>query len=151
MHVLIVTTFNDSLMRAKLLPLLRTKLVDRVTVVSRRDGPALPGVSYVVARDDGRVARRTLSLAATALQTAARVRPDLVMAYNILPFGVVALLTARFARVPLGLNIIGGPVEFEGGGIGNDDNRFLARRKKPSHLLERALLAIVRRADFVTT
>lgn len=142
---------NNSLMRAKLVPLLRTGLVDRITVVARRAGPALPGVRYVVAPERGGALRRTSSLLYTLLRTSRQDRPDIVMAYNLIPFGIMGLISARIARVPFGMNIIGGAAEIVGGGFEVDSNRLLARLKRPSRVLERLMSWFVKRADFVTT
>ena len=74
MRLLIIMNLNDSLMRAKLVPLLRSGPVERITVVARRAGPDVPYVHYVVAADRGGALRRTLILLGTAIHAAAQAR-----------------------------------------------------------------------------
>ena len=150
MRLLVVTGLNRSLARAKLVPLLRTAWVRDVTWASTGSDPEVPGVEFVPLTRTGSAPYRTAALLLAVLRTAVRRKPDLVMAYNIIPFGIAAYLVSRLLRIPLGLNVIGGPVEIEGGGY-QTENRVLSRLQRPSMRLERLLIRLLQAADFVTT
>lgn len=50
----------------------------------------------------------------------------------------------------MAINVIGGPLEIEGGGY-QTDNRVLLKLSQPNHFIERMLILILKSAYFVTT
>jgi glycosyltransferase involved in cell wall biosynthesis len=150
MKLFVITDLNRSLMRAKLLPLIHSDWVEEIVWLSRRHGPEWSKVRYVTSADSGSLVKRSWDMLLAAIRQVRSSRPDLVMAYNIVPFGLIACLISRWFRIPLALNIIGGSLEIEGGGY-QIENRILSRLKGPSPKVERALVHVLKLADFVTT
>jgi glycosyltransferase involved in cell wall biosynthesis len=148
--ILIVADLNRSLTGAKVAPLVGAQAVRSVTWVGPRPGPELPGVRYLALPRGGGALRRTGTLCFSLFRIASRCRPTLIMAYNLVPYGIVAYGVSWLFSVPCALNVIGGPLEIDGGGY-RTENRVLSRLRRPSRLLESALLSLLRRARFVTT
>jgi glycosyltransferase involved in cell wall biosynthesis len=66
-----------------------------------------------------------------AIQVAAREKPDIVMAYSFFPPGFFALFAARAAGAASVVQLAGGPIEIESGGLVTDDPlypEFLRKR-----------------------
>jgi glycosyltransferase involved in cell wall biosynthesis len=150
MRILILGALNPNLMRAKLEPLIACTWVERVLWVGREAGPPLPKVAYRVAADDPRAPVRSLRFLGMALAAAWRERPDLILAYNLVPFGLFAWVCARLTRRPYAVAVIGGPREVARGGHAAD-NRLLARMPRLGRLLGPLLPGVLRGARFVTT
>jgi glycosyltransferase involved in cell wall biosynthesis len=75
-----------------------------------------------------------------------RYRPDLYMGYHIMPGACSALMVARLFGRPACYQMTGGPIEIEGGGIGAE-NALLKRLGRPSAMLERLALRVLRQFD----
>jgi glycosyltransferase involved in cell wall biosynthesis len=95
-----------------------------------------------------RLVGRAAAKLVVALATAVRERPDWILAYNLVPHSLNALLVGALARRRVLIHLIGGPREWEGGGW-TSDNKVLGRLPRPSRTLERALVWAIRRADVV--
>jgi len=149
MKLLAVATLNHRLTQAKLAPLLGAGWVDEVRWVTRQPGPPLPRVRYVPV-PEGRTWQRTTALLTTVLRVAREQRPHMIMAYNVVPFGLVAYAASRLLGIPLAIHVIGGPLEIEGGGY-QTENRVLSRFDRPSRTMERLILHVLAVADLVTT
>ncbi len=111
MRIVITTTLNNNLLRAKLVPLLRARTDLDVVVVTDREGPQIAGVKWVWPRGPSRhlgdLGGRVLLLAREIFNP----RTRLVMAYNLVPHGLFAVVLARLRLVPVFLHFIAGPAE----------------------------------------
>ena len=150
MRILVLGAVDPNLMQAKLEPLVACAWVDRVVWVGRVGGPPLLKVVYRPAADSGWALVRSLRFLGTALATVWSLRPDLILAYNLVPFGLFAWVCARLTRRPYALAVIGGPREVAWKGHA-EDNRLLAHLPLLSRLVEPLLPAVLRGACFVTT
>jgi len=148
MRVLVLGALNPNLIRAKLEPLVDCPWVERVTWIGREAGPPLAKVDYRIAADHPNAAVRSLRLLAAAFREALR-RPDLILAYNLLPFGLAAWLCARLVRRPYAVAVIGGPREVARGGHA-EDNRLVARHPLAGRLIAPLQPRVLRGARFVT-
>ncbi len=150
MRVLVTVTFNRNQLESHLAPLLALDDVERVVLVAdQRPQPSLPGVDVVV--PPGwltKTAGRALAKTVTAVWVAGRFRPDWVFGFNLVPHGVNAYIAARSCGAKALYHQIGGPREWLGGGW-DSDNGILGRLRRPSRLVERSLLSVIRRADAV--
>jgi glycosyltransferase involved in cell wall biosynthesis len=86
--------------------------------------------------------------AATLARIAWRERPDLYMGFHLLPNALLALWAGRLSGRPTCYQMTAGPSEVVGGGY-RADNALLRRLLRPSPLLERLALAVVREFDLV--
>ncbi|HYH18240.1 MAG TPA: glycosyltransferase [Azospirillum sp.] len=150
MRLLVLGSLNPNLIRAKLEPLVACGWVDHVLWLGRQAGPALPKVAYETVPDEPAPIRRSLRYLGRALAAARRERPDLILAYNLVPFGLYARLCAWAVGRPYAVAVIGGPREVERGG-GRLDNRLLARWPLVGRALAPLLPGVLRGARFVTT
>ncbi|HEY0837989.1 MAG TPA: glycosyltransferase [Azospirillum sp.] len=150
MRLLVLGALNPNLIRAKLEPLVACGWVERVAWLDRQDGPDLPKVAYQTVPDDPAPLRRSLRTLGRAVAAARRERPDLILAYNLVPFGLYARLCAWAVGRPYAVAVIGGPRELERGG-GMLDNRLLARWPLLGRALAPLLPGVLRGARFVTT
>jgi glycosyltransferase involved in cell wall biosynthesis len=150
-RLLATVTLNANQLRAHLLPILELPEVEEVVLVADEPPPPLPKVRSVVP-----TAQQTLLLgrAGSKLFTCARLarslRPDWVLSWNVMPHGVNGFLAGRISGARTVYHMIGGAVEWEGGGW-RSDNSVLGKLPRPVPPLERALFGIVRRTDVVCT
>ena len=148
-RLLVTVTLNPNQFRAHVEPITALPEVESVTLVADAPGPAMAKLRTVVpprwlVRTTGRAAAKLL----TGTLIAVRERPDWVLGYNLVPHGINAVLIARLARTRSYVHLIGGPVEWQGGGHGSD-NKILSRLRGPVPALERLLVRVVRAADVV--
>jgi glycosyltransferase involved in cell wall biosynthesis len=149
MRLLVTVTLNPNQFRAHVEPITALPEVESVTLVADVPGPDLPKVRTVVPpRSLVRLTGRAVAKLLTGLVIAVRERPDWIVGYNLVPHGLNAVLIARLVGAKAYVHVIGGPVEWEGGGYASD-NKVLGRRDRPSRLLERPLVAALRAADVV--
>jgi glycosyltransferase involved in cell wall biosynthesis len=75
-------------------------------------------------------------------------KPDMFVGYHLFPGAISALIVARVLGRPACYQMTGGPFEVLGGGV-YDENRLLANLGRPSRLLERLAIEVVRQFDLV--
>ncbi len=150
MSVMVTVTFNDNQLGAHLRPLTALEAVSEIVLVTDRPpGIHLDKVRVVVpARLVTALAGRALAKTITCAITARRSRPEWVIGFNLVPHGLNAYVAARGSGARVLYHQIGGPREWLGGGW-DSDNNILGRLRRPNVRLERFLLAVVRRCDFV--
>lgn len=149
MRILVTVTLNPNQFRAHLEPITDLPEVAGLTLVADEPQAAMPKLrSAVPPRWLTRLAGRALAKLLIGIVVSLRERPRWVLAYNVVPHGINALLIGRLTRRRVYIHAIGGPVEWEGGGI-NSDNKVLSRLKRPSRLIETFLVAVLRGADVV--
>jgi glycosyltransferase involved in cell wall biosynthesis len=149
LRLLVTVTFNPNQLRAHLEPILALEEVEEVALVADREPPALPKVRTIL--PDPRLVRvlgRAGAKLATCVRVARRERPDWILGFNLVPHGINAYLAARASGARSLYAMIGGPVEWEGGGW-RSDNAILGRLRRPTPALERLLLRVVRGCDIV--
>lgn len=149
MRLLVTVTLNPNQFRSHVEPITALPEVESVTLVSDAPGPPMPKLRTIVPpRRMVRVLGRAAAKLVTGLRVAARERPAWVLGYNLVPHGINAVAIARLVGARSYVHVIGGPAEWEGGGHGSD-NKVLSRLPRPVPVIERALLAVLRRADVV--
>ncbi len=149
MRLLVTVTLNPNQLRAHLEPITDLPEVSGVTLVADEPQVPMPKLRTVVPPAWlTRVAGRALAKLLTGIVVSLRERPRWVLAYNVVPHGINALLIGRLTRRRVYIHAIGGPVEWEGGGIGSD-NKVLSRLRRPSRVIESFLVAVLRAADVV--
>lgn len=149
MRLLVTVTLNPNQLRAHLEPITDLPEVESVTLVADEPQSPMPKLRTVVppawlTRVFGRAAAKLLTCIAVSL----RERPRWVIAYNVVPHAINALVVGRLTRRRVYVHAIGGPVEWEGGGYASD-NKVLSRLGRPVPLLERLLLAVLGACDVV--
>lgn len=99
-----------------------------------------------------RLANRLLSRAGAklfwALAAAIRLRPDIVMGYHIFPSAIIGLIVGRSTNARVGYQMTGGQLETEGGGW-HAENVVMSSLGRPSTVVERRVLSVVRQFDEV--
>ena len=152
MRLLLTGTFyNENWFRAHILPLTRSAALRRIWVVA--DQPLFPvdKVAYVsppaLLR---RLCGRTLARALMVFWTTARVRPDLLMGYHIMPNALLCLWSARLFGGRALYQMTGGPAQVVGGGAFSE-NALLRRLRTASPVLEACLYAVLRQFDVIVT
>jgi glycosyltransferase involved in cell wall biosynthesis len=151
LRLLVTVTFNENQLRAHLLPIVSLAEVESVVLVADRHPEPIPKVRVRVPpawlrRIVGRAGAKSLLCALLAI----RDRPDWVIGFNLMPHGLNAIGAARVARTRSLYEMIGGHLEWQGGGW-RSDNALLSRLRRPSATLERILLAAARRSTIVAT
>jgi glycosyltransferase involved in cell wall biosynthesis len=133
------------------LPLIELPEVKGITLVADRVPPPLPKVTAAVPPDRlVRIAGRAGAKLLLCLWIALRERPDWVLGFNFVPHGFNAMLVARMTGSRSLYHMIGGEREWLEGGW-RSDNNVLGRLRGPAPLLERFLLASIRRCTVVAT
>ncbi|MCB9358265.1 MAG: glycosyltransferase family 4 protein [Calditrichaeota bacterium] len=132
MRIVITTTLNDNLFRAKLEPLLRSRDDLEVVVVTDRQGTTRDRLLWVwprgVSRLFGRLGGRFLLLLREVWHPKTRV----VMAYNVIPHGFFAALAAKPRGVPVFLHLIAGAADIKFADNPQlSDNRMVTGSKHP--------------------
>ena len=151
LRLLATVTFNPNQLRAHLEPILDLDEVEEVVLVSDTTPPPMPKLRAVVPpRILVRLLGRAGAKAIVASVQARRLRPDWVLGFNLVPHGLNAVLAARAGAARSMYVMIGGPMEWEGGGW-QSDNNILRRQRRPSLRLERLLLRAARRATVTVT
>lgn len=151
LDLLVTVTFNDNQLRAHLAPLIALPEVRSITVVADATGRPLPKTTVVVPpRLLVLLMGRAGAKLAVCLALAIRRRPDWILGYNLVPHGLTATAVGRLARVRSGYHMIGGSIEWEGGGW-RSENALLGRLPRPVRVLERLLLRAARASTAVVT
>jgi glycosyltransferase involved in cell wall biosynthesis len=83
-----------------------------------------------------------------SIYVAIRYRPSICIGYHVFPAGVVALVAAAICGARSSFQVTSGQLELEGGGW-HAENRLLAALQRPSKLVERAVLFMVRQFDLI--
>jgi glycosyltransferase involved in cell wall biosynthesis len=151
MRLVATVTLNPNQLRAHLLPILAIPEVEEVVLVADERPPPLPKVRGVVPSSrERRLLGRAGSKLVRCVHVARELRPAWVLSYNIMPHGVNGFVAGRLAGCRTAYHMIGGDVEWQGGGWASD-NSILGRLPRPVPPLERALLGVIRRTDLVCT
>jgi L-malate glycosyltransferase len=151
MRLLVTVTFNPNQLRSHLEPIAAIPEVEEIILVTDRWPHPMPKLRVVVPRRFlSRLFGRAFAKLLVLSVLARRLRPDWVIGFNLVPHGLNAVLSARLIHSRSVYVMIGGPIEWEGGGWASD-NRLLSRLGRRSPLLERLLLAGARRATLVVT
>jgi glycosyltransferase involved in cell wall biosynthesis len=149
LRILATVTLGPNQLRAHLEPILKLPEVDRITLVSDKPGPTMPKFRTVIPRG---VLMRVLGRAGAKLVTcvlvARREKPDWIVSYNLVPHTINARLVGLLLRRPVMCHIIGGPIEWQGGGW-KSDNRILGRLPRPVRLLEAFLVRVIRGCEVI--
>jgi len=134
-RIVVTTTLNDNLLRAKLEPLVDARRDIEVIVVTDREGPVIERVRWVYPRGPAAALGRLGGRLVLLLVSIARKRTDLVMAYGLVPHGLFAVALARLLRCPVWLHYIAGSAEIR---FAHDtdvsDNRVIAASRRPERL-----------------
>ncbi len=148
-RLLVTVTLNPNQFEAHVGPIADLDGVKAITLIADRAAPLMPKVRSAV---PPRLLRRTLGRAGAklvlAIVVAVRERPRWVVAYNLVPHSLTALLVGALTRRRVLIHLIGGPREWEGGGY-TSDNKVLGRLSRPVPVLERVLVWAIRRASVV--
>lgn len=140
--------YNPGWFRAHMIPLLRSG-INEVIVVTDRPLQALPHVRFACPpRWLTGVSGRALAKFLWLLLVGVRRRPDLFVGYHIFPGAIGALLAGRLFRRPACYQMTGGPLELLGGGW-RAENPLMARLLRPSPLLQRLAITLIRHFDLV--
>jgi glycosyltransferase involved in cell wall biosynthesis len=151
LRLLVTVTFNPNQLRSHLLPLVGMDEVESIVLVSDVEPPPLPKVRAVVPSPRRRrLLGRAGAKLATCLDLARKTPFDWVIGFNFVPHGLNAELVARRAGTRSLYHMIGGELEWRGGGHGSE-NSVLGRLPRPVPLLERALLRQIGHATAVAT
>ena len=149
LRILATVTLGPNQLRAHLEPILRLPEVESITLVSDRAGPSMPKFRTVIPRRPlTRLLGRAGAKLITCLSVARHERPDWIVSYNLVPHTINARLVGWLLHRPVMCHLIGGPVEWQGGGW-RSDNRILGRLPRPFHLLEALLVRLIRGCDVV--
>jgi glycosyltransferase involved in cell wall biosynthesis len=149
MRLLITVTLNPNQLRAHVEPIADLNEVTGITLVADEPGATLPKLRTVVPpRWLVRVVGRAVAKLIMCVVVVARERPAWILGYNLVPHGITTVLVSKLTGRRSYLHAIGGPVEWEGGGTGSD-NKVLSRLRRPSRIIERFLLWVLRNADVV--
>jgi glycosyltransferase involved in cell wall biosynthesis len=149
MRLLLTVTLNPNQLRAHVEPIADLEAVESIILVADVAAPPMPKlVSVVPPAWLTRFCGRALAKLLTGLVVALRERPSWILGYNLVPHGINALLIGRLTRRPVLIHLIGGPVEWVGGGF-RSDNAVLGRLPRSVPLLERLLVRLIRAADMV--
>jgi glycosyltransferase involved in cell wall biosynthesis len=151
LRLLVTVTFNNNQLVSHLAPIVTLPSVGRITLVADHAGPPLPKVHTVVPpvwlkRLLGRAGAKLVVCALLAR----RERPDWVIAFSLVPHGINGWIAARLAGASSVCHVIGGQVEWQGGGW-RSGNRIMSMLPRPSATIERFLLRVIRSYTVVVT
>ena len=151
LRLLVTVSFNPNQLRSHLLPLIGLPEVASITLVSDAEPPMLDKVTSVVpSRKAVRLLGRAGSKLALCAGLARREQFDWVLGYNFVPHGFNARVAARVGGTRSLYHMIGGELEWRGGGHGSENN-VLGRLRRPHPRLERLLLGQIARCTRIAT
>ncbi|MFH1011386.1 MAG: glycosyltransferase [bacterium] len=149
LRIVITTTLNNNLFLSFLLPLARSRSDLQLIIVTDREGPEVERVRWIYPRGFlklfGRLGARILLLTREIFHP----RTRLVMAYNVVPHGMLALPLARLRGVPVYFHFYAGYAEIHFAHNPRiSHNRVILRSKHPERI-ERMADWVSRRADMI--
>jgi L-malate glycosyltransferase len=151
MKLLATTTLNPNQLRAYLQPILEVPEIEEVVLVADAAPPPLPKVRVVVPSSrEIRLLGRAGSKLHRCVRLARALKPTWIVSYNIMPHGVNAYIAARASGTRTVYHMIGGEIEWRGGGW-QGENAILGRLSRPVPMLERSLLNVIKHIDVVCT
>lgn len=146
-RLLVTVTLNPNQLRSHIAPISDLSDVDAITLVADVAAPPLDKVQTVVPPPWlTRVLGRAGGKLVTSIAVAVRERPRWVLAYNLVPHGLTALIVGALTHRRVLIHLIGGPREWEGGGW-QSDNKVVGRLSRPVAAIERLLVWAIRHAD----
>jgi len=149
LRLLATVTLGPNQLRAHLEPILQLPEVEQITLVSDKPGPSMPKFRTVIPRPAlVRLLGRAGAKLTTCLAVARKENPDWIVSYNLVPHTINARLVGLVLRRPVMCHIIGGPVEWQGGGW-KSDNRVLGRLPRPIRMVEALLVRLIRGCDVI--
>ena len=149
LRILATVTLGPNQLRAHLEPILQLPEVEQITLVSDKPGPSMPKFRTVIPRPAlVRLLGRAGAKLTTCLAIARKENPDWIVSYNLVPHTINARLVGLILRRPVMCHIIGGPVEWQGGGW-KSDNRVLGRLPRPIRMVEALLVRLIRGCDVI--
>ena len=150
MTVAIITTFTDSLLKAKLVPLSNVDEVSSILLVCDRPGPTISKVRYVTPPKWLYCVafHKALAKLLMLFVTVWRENPSMVMAYTLFPHGVSAWLVARIFGKPNAVHLTGGYIELV---VEKErsDNSLVKRHRWFAPIVESISRNVIRRMDYV--
>ena len=148
-RLLVTVTLNPNQLRAHIVPITDLDEIGEVTLVADVPAPPLEKLRTVVPPPRlTRVLGRAGAKLVVSVGVAARERPQWVLAYNLVPHGLTALIVGALTRRRVLIHLIGGPREWVGGGW-MSDNKVLGRLSRPIRPLETLLVWAIRHADIL--
>ena len=140
---------NPNWLRAHFSPFATLRSVRRVVLVCHEALARVEGVTFEC--PPGWLAHlmgRSMAKIVWAVRAALKYRPDVLVGYHIMPNALVCLAVGAVLGRKVIYQMTGGPVQLLGGGYGSEA-AILRRLARPSPLLERLMLRIVRHFDAV--
>jgi glycosyltransferase involved in cell wall biosynthesis len=146
--IAVLTTLNDNLIRAKMVPLSRAGQVERILLVTDVPGPPVPKLRYVIPPRWLYLLSLHKSAAKFWMLLWALIssRAPVVMAYNVLPHGYSAWLAGRLCRRQVWQHLIGGEADITVAPE-TSDNSLVQRWPFLSRWLTALCIFVIRRSD----
>lgn len=128
-----------------LTPLIQIERVKRIIIVRNSPGPKLPKVRYVCPPKitNKFVFTRIISKLLLMIYLIIKEKPKLIISFYMKAYGIIALLSGKITNVPVNLNIISGPEEYQLLRINGKDYRL--------KLMEKTLLYLTKYSNAITT
>ena len=146
-RLLVTVTLNPNQLRAHIAPIADLDEIEHITLVADVPAPPLDKLRTVVPPAPlTRILGRAAAKLVVSLGIAAGERPRWVLAYNLVPHGLNALIVGALTRRRVLIHLIGGPREWVGGGW-MSDNKVLGRLTRPIKPLEALLVWAIGHAD----
>ena len=150
MKIAVITTLNDNLIKAKLVPLAVIHQVKEIYFITDSIGPSIPKVHYFIpsAILSKIPLHKSLTKFILLLWICLRNKPELIMSYNILPHGYSAFIIGKVLRKKVFQHLIGGfsdiKTEYQ-----NSDNSMVMRFPILAKLFTQLNKFVVKNSDLI--
>lgn len=128
-----------------LTPIIEIDEIEQIFIVRNSPGPQLPKVQYRCPPNSFNkfFVTRILSKLILMIYVIIRERPSIIISYYMKSYGIIALFSGKLLRIPVNLNVMSGPEEFQLLRLGGKDHKSI--------IMEKLLLNLTKYFDSITT
>jgi glycosyltransferase involved in cell wall biosynthesis len=150
MKIAVITTFTDSLLKAKLLPLANLEHIQSIALVCDQKGPDIPKVSYVIPSSTCYRVLLHKSFAKLYVLFKMVKQNDFafVMSYNVFPHGVNAWIVAKLLKQKTIIHLPGGYAELLAR-KDISDNSLITKYRFLSYFIKRLVQTAIKQSDYI--
>jgi len=150
MIIVIITTFTDSLLKAKLIPISKLDFITHILLVCDVKGPDIDKVKYIIPPSWSYKLffHKSFAKLFSLILTIKKYNPRFIMAYNVFPHGVNGWIASKLYKIPIIQQFPGSYAELT---VSKEisDNSLVKNLPGLSKIIEKINCYVVKKSTFI--
>ena len=149
MNITVITTFTDSLLRAKFIPLGNLNIIDNIYIICDNKGTKIPKVTYITPPNwMYSLLHKSFAKLITLFFWQLKTKSTIISAYNVFPHGINAWVISKIFNKPVFQHLPGSYAEIT---VRKElsDNSLVKRFPKISKFVERLNKYVLKKSDYI--